>query len=369
MQGKKVPPSGPEATDALRARRDRAWLRFLLVPVGGLCGLGLVEAGLRAFHPQTPSWLAIHAAHPRVPTFALAPDQQTVVETGEARWTVHTDAQGHRVDPRETDSPDAPVVLWLGDSFTFGYGVDCENTFVRRVARDQGSSRRHVNTAVGGHGPREYAMLLEDQLAMGLRPSAVIACVYLGNDFQDVLWEKPPVVKDGIIGHTDDVRSLLKVNLHTYRLASRAWQLLVLQTDRAAARTEARGGRAGQWVDGDPEEATRRVRASLARMKAACDRVGSSFHVVIVPEKSEVAAVRTAGPDGSTTSRGAGPASLRLEALLRDLDVAFTNVTGALATHPVEQTYFRFDSHFCAFGHAVVARNLLATVPALSKGD
>ena len=111
----------------------RRLLRGLLAPLGALAGLACVEAGLRLFLPQPPSWLAIHAAHPRIPTFALAPDQHTVIETGESRWVVHTDAAGHRIDPSHVDPRGEPVVLWLGDSFTFGYGVDCGDTFVSRL--------------------------------------------------------------------------------------------------------------------------------------------------------------------------------------------------------------------------------------------
>ena len=52
-----------------------------------------------------------------------------------------------------------------------------------------------------------------------------------------------------------------------------------------------------------------------------------------------------------------------LRTLLQDLGIPFTDVTPELATHPVEETYFRIDSHFRPFGHEVVARRLRGSVP------
>lgn len=363
MQGDRGDAPGAQALPARGPIARRAGLRWLLALTGALLGFVLVETGLRLFLPQPPSWLAIHAAHPRIPTFALAPGQHTVIETGESKWVVHTDAEGHRIDPDHLDPTGEPIVLWLGDSFTFGYGVDHRDTFVSRIARDPTDRARHVNAATGGHGPREYALVLEDLLAQGLRPSAVIACLYVGNDFQDVLWEKPPIVKDGIIGHTGGLRSLLKVHLHTYRLASKAWQRLLTRLDEDAAMAQPLLARQEAWIVGDLAEATVRVRFALTRMQSLCRQQGCAFHAVVLPHKAAVAAVRARSESGPGEPEDGMQPVMLLRTLLEDLGIPFTDVTPGLAAHPVEETYFRIDSHFRPFGHEVVARRLLETTP------
>lgn len=362
MHGDEGDASGAGAPPAGGAMARRSGLRWLLVPAAALFALALVEACLRMFLPQAPSWLAIHAAHPRIPTFALAPEQHTVIETGESRWVVHTDAAGHRIDPTHVDAPGEPVVLWLGDSFTFGYGVDCGETFVGRLAREPSDRARHVNAAIGGHGPREYALVLEDLLAQGLRPTAVMACVYVGNDFQDVLWEKPPVVQDGIIGNTGGLRSLLKVHLHTYRLASKAWQRLATELEAGEAWAQTLLQQPDAWLQGDLAEATRRVREALARLQADCSRQGCPLHVVVLPHKAAVAAVRAHGEAGSAEPDDGRLPVVRLCRILGELGIPFTDVTGALAEHPIEASYFRIDTHLRPFGHEVVAQRLRETV-------
>src|SRR5690606_31285854 len=45
----------------------------------------------------------------------------------------------------------APAALWLGDSFTFGFGVDDGETFVDRLDAAHAGGLRHVNLGVPGY--------------------------------------------------------------------------------------------------------------------------------------------------------------------------------------------------------------------------
>ncbi len=89
-------------------------------------------------------------------------------------------------------------ILALGDSFTYGLGVEEPDTFVRRTERDLRDRARScrlertiriVNGGVGG-GPYLQGKWLED-LGLGLEPNFVLETFYIGNDlYDDLAWRR-----------------------------------------------------------------------------------------------------------------------------------------------------------------------------------
>ena len=74
-----------------------------------------------------------------------------------------------------------PWGIALGDSFTFGAGVNEEATWAARLA---GLAKREViNLGVPGHGPSQYTKILE-RYGLGLGPKLVLYAVYT-NDLED----------------------------------------------------------------------------------------------------------------------------------------------------------------------------------------
>ena len=70
----------------------------------------------------------------------------------------------------------------LGDSFTFGPGVEHEQTWVARLA--ELSHREFVNLGVPGWGPDQYTRTLEEY-GVGLKPKIVLYCLF-SNDVANV---------------------------------------------------------------------------------------------------------------------------------------------------------------------------------------
>jgi len=360
--------NGPKHPHASRgpASRRAAW-RVVALAAGTCAALALCETLLRWFLPQPASWLAIYAAHPRLEAYGLAPNQHALVETGECRWEVHTDSRGHRTGAATSSAdPGLPTVLWLGDSFTFGYSVSHAESFVGRIAgRDRGT-RIHVNAAVPGHGPREYADTLDDLLQQGLEPQAVIACTYVGNDLMDMVWDKPNVVRNGVVGDRGDLRSFVKRNLHTYRLASRAWQAWVPGPSRHQGPLGSVADPSA-WSTEPLASASLGYRESFARMASTCATRGIPFHVVVLPPRQTVAAARgESAPVDSQRSDPRLPVA-KVRSLLEQTGLAPVDVTDALAAEQVERTYFRHDTHFTPAGHALVADALVARLASLAE--
>jgi hypothetical protein len=89
--------------------------------------------------------------------------------------TYTIDADGHRTMP----SPAAPrgTVVFLGDSNTFGYGVEDDDTYPYVLAREHWTDLRIVNAAVDGWGLTQFHLALTDMLARPPRPDAVIVAL------------------------------------------------------------------------------------------------------------------------------------------------------------------------------------------------
>ena len=81
-------------------------------------------------------------------------------------------------------APAAALVVYLGDSFTFGFGVPDGATFADRLDRADRPNVRHLNFGVPGYSTDQALLLYRSDVA-GLRPRRVVLIAYLGNDLID----------------------------------------------------------------------------------------------------------------------------------------------------------------------------------------
>lgn len=100
----------------------------------------------------------------------------------DVRYTIGPD--GYRVDPHldTTAGAAAPLIAVVGDSYTFGFGVDDEETFTSLLNR--GGSNRFLNFGVPGYSTDQELLLIEDDV-LARRPGTILLVVYLGNDLLD----------------------------------------------------------------------------------------------------------------------------------------------------------------------------------------
>jgi hypothetical protein len=77
-----------------------------------------------------------------------------------------------------------PVTFVVGDSFTFGLGVNDADTFVHRLAAGQAGGPRFVNASIPGYSTDQQVLLIEQRL-LALRPAGILLVVYVGNDLLD----------------------------------------------------------------------------------------------------------------------------------------------------------------------------------------
>lgn len=104
---------------------------------------------------------------------------------------VHINREGRR-GPLAAP-PEVPKVLVYGDSFIAAEYSRLEDTFVARLERHlhepTGSPIQVLNCGVSAYGPDQVALALAEELP-ALKPRLVIAAIYAGNDFGDLLRNK-----------------------------------------------------------------------------------------------------------------------------------------------------------------------------------
>jgi len=101
-------------------------------------------------------------------------------------------------------------VVALGDSYTFGWGVDLEDTWVKRVEtalRAEGRDIEILNLGVPGHGPGEYANTAERVISI-LKPDLVLVGLLQGNDLEQLdKWKPRAAGETTITPHVEQVNN------------------------------------------------------------------------------------------------------------------------------------------------------------------
>jgi len=150
--------------------------------LGSLFALGLGEVGLRILAPQAtgPAWFA----HDPVLGDLPAPDGRGQrSEPGDYRFSFAHDAQGLRIVPAAAGVSAKRTVLVLGDSFTYGLGVDDDRTFCNRLQEALSSTALIVNAGNPAKGT-DYALRFFIARGAALRPEVVLL-TFTKNDFGD----------------------------------------------------------------------------------------------------------------------------------------------------------------------------------------
>ncbi|MEM9473366.1 MAG: SGNH/GDSL hydrolase family protein [Pseudomonadota bacterium] len=108
---------------------------------------------------------------------------------GDYSVTYATNGFGHRGKPVTTaKQPGEKRYAYLGDSFTFGMGVNNAETFTEILA-SRGKAE-HLNFGVPGYSTDQEVLYLEEKV-MRFQPDVVVLIVYLANDLIDNLGPYP----------------------------------------------------------------------------------------------------------------------------------------------------------------------------------
>lgn len=98
---------------------------------------------------------------------------------------VTIDKDGGRITGLKTKDENLNELLFIGGSFTFGWGVNDHESYPWRV-QEQLTNYKVKNRAVGGYGTYQSLMTLERYLAQGTKPTHVIYGLIDHHKYRDV---------------------------------------------------------------------------------------------------------------------------------------------------------------------------------------
>lgn len=190
--------------------------------------------------------------------YALRPDTDVVFEGKTVKIApthVRISAQGLREDKVYTVPKPAGQkrLLCFGDSFVFGWGVELEDTFVKRFEARLGGKLEAINFGVPGYNTTHAVELLEKR-GLILQPDGVL--VFLSDND---LYEKG-----------------------ADRLDERREQGEDWAVERYVKSRTKRKQKAESAYERDPTTVRRKLLAALDRLRAVCERAGIPYRVVLL---------------------------------------------------------------------------------------
>ncbi len=385
----------PNASGAAVASKNRQRLFAAVAAVLGLAlSLAALEAGLRLF---APVWLErrmeeLNAGNASRGTDAagtdrrwpivlegtafrqLEPRSEFTVRHYEYRHAVTADELGGRATPYRPGY--TSVVPFLGDSFTFGVGVEDAQTFVSLLAAEtlrsplrERAPPRLLNLGMTGtalHNQLDTLELRHDELG---RPRFYVFCVFMGNDLTNIRRHHQRSATDAASpGSGGSRRWLWQANVLVYHhpALKRLYAIQFLRQKLLAAINRGAGGfmepvfLAMRTDLSYLEDSLVFWRRELGRLQEVSSRLGFEVLLILIPDVHQLDGARLAGKARSlgldAAVLDAGQISRAIVQTLDRFQVPYLDVEPCLAEAGVDDLYYTQDTHFTAAGHARAAR-------------
>jgi lysophospholipase L1-like esterase len=371
-------------------RRWRAWAgRLAALLLGSAMALALGEIALRTvvrtYAPISLDFFQRDGAGP----LRLRPHVRRRHASPEWSVLVETNGRGRR-DRDAPPRPRQPVVLGLGDSMSFGWGVEQGEAFPSLLEDTLGGPEqvRVVNASVPGTGTTDQRDLLRELIAE-VPAEVVFVSFFVGNDFHDVaaggaaqydVVDGALVAKDTPRGGSQRVQAWVKRNSYLAQVAAQQlWRFQQHRAEAVPAERRAHPGLAGRdrklreylelhlREDLPPRlaEGVQATADALSEMQDMSRRRGARFVLAVIPRSFQVYdqdrrrwqaayALRDEDWDMDRPQRILAAWAEAHGAELVDLLPAFREA----AARPGPRLYFFPDSHLNPAGHAVAAREL-----------
>jgi lysophospholipase L1-like esterase len=314
-----------------------------LIAVAFSVGLALCfcEIALRMFWPQPtgPVQFFFDSVRGAIPT----PNQKgRRVVPGIFAYTFSNNSLGLRGP--EIGPKTHRRILLVGDSFTYGFGVNDDETFAFRLQTMTGDEV--INGGNGGTGT-DYALRFYETVGKTLQPDLVVLC-FFPNDFQDN--ERSAFYDNDL--RPRDLSLTTPARKHIFNNVASNW---VLEHSQLANLIKVNVIRTGLWQVSGPFDENH-INAELTRryvdaLEARVRENHAEFLVLYLPSDRDVEKFRAGS--GSTS-----------ENALKSIHSS-VSLTQPLANsnYRIDQLYFPSEGHWTAIAHALAAQ---AIAPLLS---
>lgn len=301
------------------------------------------------------------------------PGSSFTVRHYEYQHAARADELGGRATPYAAEHTE--VIPFLGDSFTFGVGVEDGETFVSLLAAEalrrpslESPPPRLLNLGMTGtalHNQLDTLELRHEELG---RPRFYVFCMFMGNDLTNIRRHHQRSAFDAASPGGGSRRWLWRVNVFIYHhpLLKRLYSIQFLRQKLLAAFN--RGARGFM----DPvflamrsdlsylEDSLVFWRKELARLIEISNRLDFEYLLILIPDVHQIDGARLTGKAESlgldADVLDAGRIERSIARVLDQLQISYLSVGPCLAEGAVGDLYYTQDTHFTAAGHARAAR-------------
>lgn len=368
--------------------------KLAALAIAGVISLGLGEAAVRLLLPQVRLVIEPGGFYTPDPPgrYRLAPGYRgRITNRAEYDNQIRMNQAGLR-GPELVESGDSLRVLAIGDSFTFGVGVEDDQTFVALLAdrlTAGGTQAQGLNAGIPAFGVPDAATWFRLHGA-SLEPDVVILAIFLGNDLIDASPDREEIlVVDGLLVPAESPRG---VKAWLFRHSQLYGALKGLAETPALRPLRSKLGLGEPWtlrvlreeLDVYRRGAEDRLRPAieatdraLADLIAAVRASDAELVALLIPSEVQVdperwaAAVETLELDPEAYDPAIPTRIFR--GLLEAHGIARVEVASALAERIAvgDALYFRRDRHWTPAGHSIaaeaLARSLTPGLPAPVK--
>jgi lysophospholipase L1-like esterase len=313
------------------------------------------------------------------------PNNALIISGRDFKAVHHTDGYGFR---NAWPWPKTAEIVTLGDSVTFGQGVEDKQAWPAILARSS-PAKRVINLGLIGAGPQQYLRVYET-FGQSLHPKLVLVGFFIGNDFWDeemfdrwlnsraggnyMVWRDFGTPKNASLSFQQPIGQLIRNLRWRAQLLARKSQLYnLLLYARGHLKTWVPPGRKiFQAPDGirlellpanlayNTREARpghhvfQRVLDALQRIHSLANQNGTSVVVVLQPSKEEtyLPLLGEPAPDPAAPLRTA----------LGELGIPYLDLLQEFRSHAAkgEVLFFETDGHPNARGYALIAELVIS---------
>jgi hypothetical protein len=321
--------------------------------------LGATEVVFRIFVPQQYVSPLV-CVWDRQLDLRQLPGAKGRIITPEFRTDVRINSKGLRdADYAYAKSPGKRRVLCLGDSFTFGYGVDESLTFAKQLERmlnaaGAGTERWEViNAGVPGTGTAHQLAYFNLE-GYKYNPDFVVLCFCGSNDFKDNIRcglysvEASRLVKhDAQLSRMGKARRVVE-SLPGYRSVFRRSQVLMFVGHRLTLWVHRRSSIPSQDTDtvvSRKAAAYELTELLILGLREACERQGATLVVAVVPQAD-------VGEEARDVAR--------LVDFIKARPISYVDLGPPFqaAASRGYQCFYPIDHHWTSLGHTLVAQTL-----------
>ena len=319
--------------------------------------------------------------------YELVPLSKGKLVREEFDTTITINSEGYRGRRFNADKQGRFRILAIGDSFTFGYGVEDGESYPSRLEQILGNDYHMENIEIinagfaAGYSPDTYYLFLKER-GLTLQPDLILIGFFIGNDIDhrnafEHHWVKTdheglPLQIVNVEGQVEDSRWVRKHRQLVYRLPvlrnSHLFQLLVaagkgvkriLQGEETRLADSMNPFMYEGTYQERTEAAVRQTQTLFRAMVGLAAKAGIPLVVLMIPAREQVYPDKR--PSVGNRDRDWEKPQRIFSAFFERERVPYLDLLPYLKSRTKETDfYFRYDMHWNAKGHEVGARIVAA---------